>query len=263
MTEKDYILAHSLYERKVYRILIKEFRAISKRLNYKDLNESTAAIMVRMAVDKEALTKALMKCYILVGDYFGREQLKEFQKYEKTQKRITRNTYPLFSKGWQAWVIDYLRKVGGSKIVTLTDTFISAVVLEIIKAQSEITTLEELAEIIEKKVNNPNFYRWQAMRIARTETSMMVNASQYISTDYTSIVIDKVWHHYSSQNERPSHVDMEGKRIGKLEAFEVDGERMLYPTDSSLGATARNIIQCRCRALYEPRKDANGLFVFK
>jgi len=161
------------------------------------------------------------------------------------------------------WVLSYLTAFGGENITLLTDTYIAAVVAEIKRAQEEVISQDELADLIQKRVNSPTFYRWQAMRIARTETSKMVNASQYVATDTSDIVTDKVWYHYRSKNERPTHVAMEGTKVGPLEAFEVDGERMLYPTDNSLGATARNNVNCRCRALYEPRRDANGSLVRK
>lgn len=263
MTEKEYIQAHSLYERKVYRLIMKEFRGIARRINYKDLNESTAPIIIRMAVDRESFNKTFLKIYLLVGGYFGRVQMQEMARYEKEVKRRRLDSYPLFSRAWQQWVLAYLTNFGGENITLLTDTYIAAVISEIKKAQIEVTTIDELADLIQKRVNSPRFYRWQAMRIARTETSKMVNASQYVATDEGIIVMEKVWYHYRSPNERESHIAMNGKTVGKLEAFEVDGERMLYPTDSSLGASAGSIVNCRCRSTYRPKRDANGRLILK
>jgi hypothetical protein len=38
----------------------------------------------------------------------------------------------------------------------------------------------------------------------------------------------------------------DGQRVGVDDVFTVGGERLRFPSDSSLGASAKNIINCRC-----------------
>lgn len=90
--------------------------------------------------------------------------------------------------------------------------------------------------------------------IARTEAMKAVNAGR--AEAWAQAVEDgalktsqavRVWESASDRRTRDTHRAMEGQRVGLDEAFETgDGEKMLFPGDTSLGATAHNTINCRC-----------------
>jgi len=90
--------------------------------------------------------------------------------------------------------------------------------------------------------------------IARTEAMEAVNAGR--AEAWAQAVEDgalktsqavKVWESASDRRTRDTHRAMEGQRVGLDAAFETgDGEKMLFPGDTSLGATAHNTINCRC-----------------
>lgn len=61
-----------------------------------------------------------------------------------------------------------------------------------------------------------------------------------------SVVMQKEWVAVLDSRTRDSHVLADGQRVGIDGSFLVGGERLQYPSDSSLGATAGNIINCRC-----------------
>ena len=56
----------------------------------------------------------------------------------------------------------------------------------------------------------------------------------------------KTWHTIIDGHERQWHEEMDGVTIPIDEPFEVNGELMMQPLDSSLGAGADNIANCRC-----------------
>jgi len=60
----------------------------------------------------------------------------------------------------------------------------------------------------------------------------------------------KEWHTQGDEKVRPSHIlaDLERKKFD--ESFLVQGERLMYPGDKSLGASLWNTINCRCSAIY-------------
>lgn len=63
-------------------------------------------------------------------------------------------------------------------------------------------------------------------------------------------LIEKEWVAVLDSKTRISHVLTDGQRMGINSPFNVDGDRMNTPGDSSLGASAGNIINCRCIAAY-------------
>jgi len=68
--------------------------------------------------------------------------------------------------------------------------------------------------------------------------------------------ITKEWDDCGDNRVRRSHASM-AQKYGKGRGLPLDepfilpsGAKMLYPGDQSLGAPAKEIIQCRCRAYY-------------
>jgi hypothetical protein len=102
--------------------------------------------------------------------------------------------------------------------------------------------------------------------IAMTETQKMAETTKYteaaaISTDGQSNVspsgflsanpsVDKKWFATLDQKTRAAHVSASGQTVSINEPFVVGGEMLKYPGDSSLGASASNVINCRCDSLY-------------
>lgn len=65
--------------------------------------------------------------------------------------------------------------------------------------------------------------------------------------------LDKLWVARMDSRTRPSHAAANGQRVRNSEVFTVGGEQLKYPGDSSLGASAGNVINCRCTAVLVPR----------
>lgn len=58
---------------------------------------------------------------------------------------------------------------------------------------------------------------------------------------------EKVWIATLDKRTRDAHYHANGQEVVGMDTpFVVGGEKMLYPTDRSLGATAGNLINCRC-----------------
>lgn len=60
----------------------------------------------------------------------------------------------------------------------------------------------------------------------------------------------KTWRTIIDGRERDWHHEVNGTTIPITEPFEVGGELLMYPLDDSLGASADNIANCRCCAIY-------------
>ena len=60
----------------------------------------------------------------------------------------------------------------------------------------------------------------------------------------------KVWHTILDGREREAHHFADGQRVPVTTPFVVGNEPMMYPKDTSLGASLENVIGCRCTVTY-------------
>jgi hypothetical protein len=95
------------------------------------------------------------------------------------------------------------------------------------------------------------FSNGRATRIARTEVLNAGRAGQYYADAQSGIVIGKEWKSANQDRTRNGHRAANGQVVKFDEAFAVANgsgvkESLLFPGDHSLGATASNVIQCRC-----------------
>jgi len=58
----------------------------------------------------------------------------------------------------------------------------------------------------------------------------------------------KIWITVGDDKVRNAHQEAEGQTVPATEAFLVGGEQLMQPKDTSLGASAGNVIHCRCSA---------------
>lgn len=91
--------------------------------------------------------------------------------------------------------------------------------------------------------------------IARTETLRALGAgreeaiAQLIenpSNDVRAEDITRTWDSAGDSRTRPTHAAADGQKVGYNEPFTVGGQRLMFPGDSSLGATGAETISCRC-----------------
>lgn len=100
--------------------------------------------------------------------------------------------------------------------------------------------------------------KWRGETIARTETIASLNQAQQESVN--QIVesgaversdVRRIWDatdNIKGLRTRDSHVDMDGQEVGADEPFiSPSGARLMYPGDTSLGASGEETINCRCR----------------
>lgn len=128
------------------------------------------------------------------------------------------------------------------------------IVRDIVEADKQGGSVAKFTAIIQEHYNGIGAGR--AEMIARTASMQAYNEAAWARTkEYAPY---KEWiPTLNSERTRPSHLAMEGVIIPVDEAFKVPGFRaskntwieaceMMYPLDSSLGAPAGQIIQCRC-----------------
>ncbi|WP_311272180.1 MULTISPECIES: phage minor head protein [unclassified Rhizobium] len=99
----------------------------------------------------------------------------------------------------------------------------------------------------------------RALSIARTETMMAVSTSQHEAFQQgldkagrDASLVTRTWRSAGDGRVRHSHMVMNGQQVVGMDlAFQAPSGAMLrYPGDTSLGAGAAEVINCRCIAIY-------------
>jgi len=145
------------------------------------------------------------------------------------------------------------RKAGlGDKIVKISEYTRELIRKEIEQGLEKNLTKEQIARNI-TKVTEGTISKMRALRISRTETTLANSKSTEILSNAIPFEQVKIWLPRIDGKERPEHGAMLNKKpVPKKQPFIVGGESMMYPGDSSLGASASNLVNCRCSQHYIP-----------
>lgn len=121
------------------------------------------------------------------------------------------------------------------------------------RLESELTTGilkgESIPNIAKRLKNVSEGYLGDTIRIARTEITRVENSAKQAVGDEgkrLGFTMYKRWVATSDDRTRDEHAAADGQEVPNDEPFNVGGELMMYPGDISLGASAWNVIQCRC-----------------
>lgn len=69
---------------------------------------------------------------------------------------------------------------------------------------------------------------------------------------------DKEWATQGDQRVRQAHLDADSDIVPANQPFTVGGQFLMYPGDTSLGATVDNVINCRCSSLHDTSAIASA-----
>lgn len=131
-----------------------------------------------------------------------------------------------------------------TKVRAITETTRQAIVGTLRDGVAEGEGIPQLARRV--KDTYVNFTMSRAVTIARTETIAASNLGSRAGALYTGLTLEKFWIATSDRRTREWHDVADGQTTPMDEPYVVRGERLMFPGDGSLGATASNLIMCRC-----------------
>ena len=198
-------------------------------------------------VTTEPISDAFEKVYTRVMKVFGQESLANLK--ESMQKEV--------SVDWDVLIAQW---IAGNEILNPSDTT-SKIVLVTRTTQDRIR--KNVATALKEGTSIPNFAKQlksdygfslrRATLIGRTEVIAASNAGSVLGAQASGIPTKKVWLATQDDRTRDLHLSVDGQKVPNLETpFNVGGDEMQYPGDSSLGAAPSNTINCRCTVIYEP-----------
>lgn len=122
----------------------------------------------------------------------------------------------------------------------------------LVKGFEEGLSSYDIAKLI---YNDTCFSYARAEMIARTEVIGSCNYADFAMWHFDDDIYAKKWSATGDDRTRLEHSIADGQ-VKKLdEPFIVGGEKLMYPLDSSLGASGKNIVNCRCTMFHLTKEE--------
>lgn len=248
---------HGIYERKAYRIVQKHVKTILNGIPYKNVTLGTYEYTIEANIATEQIYKMFVDIYSTIGIAYGNKVNNYLEKVTKANV--------LFNETLLKEILLFLSTDGGIKITSVRDTLVADVIKSIKDALGINGTVIDLQNAIYAIISkSQTFYKYQALRIARTETTSASNLSAIKTAEASNLVLDKVWLSVQDDRTRISpydHLDMNNQKQELDKPFFVGGQNIDYPGD--MKASAGNVINCRCGLTFVPKRDADGMLILK
>jgi len=243
-----------MYERKTYRIVQRHIKKILSEIPLNNISLSNYEILITLNITDDKIKSMLVDIYKEVGFDYSRRIKKEL---EKTTKNV------LFSDSFLNDILIFLAGEGGNKIVSIRGTLIEDIVKAIQEKLKNDTSLIALQDAIFEIVQrSQQFYKWQALRIARTETTFASAFAAMRAASQSNYEITKEWISVKDDRTRRDHRIENGQIVDFNDPFIMnDGSQLQYPGDPK--GTAAQVINCRCTIAFKAKKDKDGNIIFK
>lgn len=261
---------HKTYERRAYNILIKYFREQALKVPYEYLDKDTLETTINNTIKIGGLYTVYYNMYNLIGllhgERIGLGVNRDIKNFEMMRFRYE----------WQKTLLKWIMENVGYRIESVRKDFVKYIVQLVYDSFEQGITLRDLTNNIHKLINRRDFYKWQAERIARTESTLAANRSIATAGDTLGLLYDKIWisGHDARVRTNPKdqfdHRAMDGVQIHREDYFAVpntDGKPELIEFPGSdiqkdgTRTSAGNVINCRCTWSILVRRDSNGRII--
>ena len=196
-------------------------------------------------LDSNAITKTFKDVYGKVGSYFAVQSQTELKRLGGVFEIKSDST--VFDRLIRDWIAVY----GANRIKDITTTTINRLKIELQGAFDNGDGIEVVARNIVKSGSGIADLK-RARVIARTEIISASNKGSLDGAKDTGIPLKKEWLATMDNRTRDAHLIADGQKVLLDGLFNVNGESMQYPGDFTNGASAGNVINCRCSQIYEP-----------
>jgi hypothetical protein len=243
-----------MYERKAYRVVQKHIKKILGEIPLNNISLSNYQILVYSNITEDKIRDMFIDIYTTVGYDYNKRIKKEI---ERTTKNV------LFSDSFLQDILVFLSGEGGAKIVSVRGTLIEDIIKAIEDKLKNDTSLINLQNAIYEIVQrSQQFYKWQALRIARTETTFASAYAAMRAASQSNFEMTKEWIAAKDDRTRKDHRLENGQIVDFNDPFIMnDGSQLQYPGDPK--GTASQVINCRCTIAFKAKKDKDGNIIFK
>ena len=153
---------------------------------------------------------------------------------------------------WEDVLLSYARQRAGESIVSVTGTFretLIAILRRELEAEGD-RGVEYLTQKIYRQYRAQQ--EWEVRRIAQTECLISAGRAGDMAARSLGVKFTKQWCTSGMVNTRDTHLAVDGLVVGQDEPFRVGDSYLMYPHDTSMGASASEIINCACSCIRQP-----------
>lgn len=208
----------------------------------KTFSEAERNAKAAIVSNNDVWKNAIQKTYEDIGLLNGKRVVREI---EATTKGIGADFEDVFLKK----LPKHIKKVTAPKLKKLNIRSYAIVSNDIQRAIDDGTSIDDLADYIREYI--PATYKNRERAIARTETCEAQGYSGREAALYTGLDMTKSWLAWIDDKTRTGHAEYNGETTSMDEPYVIDGDQMMYPGDSTLGAGAGNLVNCRCTETYQ------------
>lgn len=187
-----------------------------------------------------ALQQHYRKLYGDVGGYFLGQSPRAIRKADPFEV-VDPYQIPEFS--------NWIARTTGQKIKNVSQATIDRVKVII---DEGIRDAEAIPDIVDRIRRAGVFSEARGYRIARTEVISASNAATHfgVARNVDTEGMTKTWLSTGDHRTRETHRRANNQEQSYNDPFQVGSSELLFPGDSSLGASAKELVQCRCSCLY-------------
>lgn len=190
---------------------------------------------------------------IVYETYFGEMEISDEEKKERLE--LAKELEPIFISFFYAFLES---GEGEEDFLQSLSTEYEKAALKFLKVREPPAYIKEYSEkitedIIRTTVENkdtPYFTSVErAMNIAANEANTIGNYREYtrmVKQGYKY----KTWITMNDDKVRHTHAESNGYKVGIFDSFHIGASEMSFPRDYSLGASAEEIVNCRCILKY-------------
>lgn len=203
---------------------------------YRDYGETAA---IRAVTRQEDEWHKFYKSNVMaVAEDFGRHTLQsiKFEGYDHEAKF----TPDIFN----TTILKWLETEAVKRIVGILDVTKDKIRKELAVGVAAGESIYQLSKRLQSMYSE--FSDVRADSIARTEVINASNMGSHIAAKATNLPLKKSWIATADHRTRDPHAAANGQEQKMDEPFIVDGYKLMWPGDSSLGAGAETTIRCRC-----------------
>lgn len=199
-------------------------------------------------ITDNGLRFAIRHIYTSTGYRFAQTSERSFKSVSKKELGLT-----TFEMDVDALLNDFSENGLGYFIVNMNLYTRKLIATDVVNLMNEGLSIPEIALQLAVKYKSVNKVR--GLTIARTETIKASNWGALQGAEASGVEYVKEWNSIADNRRRTSHKIADGKQAKRGVPFNVNGSKMLYPCDTSLGAAAEEVINCRCVIDFVPPKD--------
>jgi uncharacterized protein with gpF-like domain len=235
-------------EVQAYRIVRRNVLAIVNRIPFANMAKLTYPELITLNVTEAQIKAMYVEVYnALIG-----------AQYKRTARQLKADI------DFERVINQWLQTNAGLRIVSVHQTLIESIIKVISDGYENNLSVAEITRNLQSKFG---WFKSQALRIARTETTTATNLATVLAAENSEYQLQKTW--ISAQDNRTrrppkspfDHLDMNGVTVDAERPFFVGGEELEYP--GAPNGAAGNIINCRCKVVFTIKEDEDGLPIRK